>query len=73
MSNNEILRAVREKMQRMREGEDFYWEGRLMVFTSAYHRRRGYCCGTGCRHCPYDPKWTKDTTHLNEQSADSKE
>ena len=33
---------------------DFYFDaGGLMVFTAAYHRRRGYCCGSGCRHCPY--------------------
>ncbi|HRI20572.1 MAG TPA: DUF5522 domain-containing protein [Panacibacter sp.] len=25
-----------------------------MVLTKAYHQRRGYCCGNGCRHCPYD-------------------
>ena len=24
-----------------------------MVFTAAYHLKRGYCCGSGCRHCPY--------------------
>lgn len=24
-----------------------------VVFTEAYHRRRGYCCGNGCRHCPW--------------------
>lgn len=33
---------------------DFYFDlGGLMVFTSAYHLRRGYCCNSGCRHCPY--------------------
>ena len=32
---------------------DFHFEGGLMVFTAAYHLRRGYCCGNGCRHCPY--------------------
>lgn len=26
------------------------------VFTSAYLLSRGYCCGAGCRHCPYDEK-----------------
>lgn len=33
---------------------DYYFlpDGR-MVFTEAYHRKRGYCCGNGCRHCPY--------------------
>jgi hypothetical protein len=24
-----------------------------MVFTKAYHLRRGHCCQSGCRHCPY--------------------
>ena len=32
---------------------DFYLERGLMVFTAAYHLRRGYCCGNRCRHCPY--------------------
>ena len=32
---------------------DFYFEHGLMVFTAAWHLRRGYCCGSGCRHCPY--------------------
>lgn len=36
---------------------DFYFDpDGLMVFTAAYHRRRGYCCGNDCRHCPYGPK-----------------
>ncbi len=25
-----------------------------MVLTEKYHIERGYCCGNGCRHCPYD-------------------
>ncbi len=33
--------------------EDFYYEGPYLVFTSAYHLKRGYCCNSGCRHCPY--------------------
>ncbi len=33
--------------------EDFYMEGPYLVFTAAYHLRRGYCCDSGCRHCPY--------------------
>jgi Family of unknown function (DUF5522) len=35
------------------EGEDFYLEGAYVVFTAAYHLRRGRCCESGCRHCPY--------------------
>ncbi|RDI94732.1 hypothetical protein DV704_10550 [Meiothermus sp. QL-1] len=37
----------------LREGEDYYLEGGLWVFTESYHLKRGYCCGSGCRHCPY--------------------
>jgi len=33
--------------------DDFYFEGPYMVFTAAYHLKRGYCCNSDCRHCPY--------------------
>jgi hypothetical protein len=33
--------------------EDFYMDGPYLVFTAAYHLRRGYCCNSDCRHCPY--------------------
>ncbi|HUA66694.1 MAG TPA: cysteine-rich CWC family protein [Alphaproteobacteria bacterium] len=33
--------------------DDFYFENGLMVFKAAWHLRRGYCCGSNCRHCPY--------------------
>jgi hypothetical protein len=34
--------------------EEFYLspEG-YIVFTEAYHLKRGHCCKSGCRHCPY--------------------
>ena len=35
------------------EGKDYYNENGAMVFTAGYLQRRGYCCGSGCRHCPY--------------------
>ena len=34
--------------------EDFYYDGPFLVFTAAYLRKRGNCCGNDCRHCPYD-------------------
>jgi hypothetical protein len=37
---------------------DFYLESARMVFTAAYHLRRGYCCGNRCRHCPYQ-EWNR--------------
>ncbi|MBC8031381.1 MAG: cysteine-rich CWC family protein [Pyrinomonadaceae bacterium] len=36
------------------EGEDYYLEGAAMVFTAHFLLRRGYCCESGCRHCPFD-------------------
>jgi hypothetical protein len=34
---------------------DYYIdENGLFVFTEKYHLSKGYCCGHGCRHCPYD-------------------
>ena len=34
-------------------GRDYYVEDGLFVFTAEYLRRRGVCCRSGCRHCPY--------------------
>jgi hypothetical protein len=33
--------------------EDYYFENGNVVFTAAYHLKRGSCCGNGCRHCPF--------------------
>lgn len=35
------------------EGIDYYVDGGLFVFTAQYLLERGYCCTSGCRHCPY--------------------
>lgn len=35
------------------EGEDYYLENGNWVFTAKFLLRRGYCCRSGCRHCPY--------------------
>ena len=35
--------------------EDEYYlspEG-FIVFTEKYHLKRGHCCKSGCKHCPY--------------------
>lgn len=37
----------------MLENEDFYLEDDKIVFTEKFHLKRGYCCGSKCRHCPY--------------------
>jgi hypothetical protein len=35
------------------EDVDYYIENGLYVFTAQYLLKRGYCCQSGCRHCPY--------------------
>lgn len=36
------------------ESEDLYLdENGYTVFTEKYHLKRGYCCESNCRHCPY--------------------
>lgn len=42
-----------EQTEGLIEGEDFYYEGGLMVFTRSCHLKRGHCCESGCRFCPY--------------------
>ncbi len=49
------------------EGVDFYNDPNgYRVFTEKYHSERGYCCGNGCRHCPYFPKHRKGNTLLRD-------
>lgn len=35
------------------EGIDYYIDNSFWVFTVWHHLRRGHCCKSGCRHCPY--------------------
>ncbi|MGA3227917.1 MAG: DUF5522 domain-containing protein [Acidobacteriaceae bacterium] len=35
------------------EPGDYYYDGPYLVFTAQYHLKRGTCCNSGCRHCPY--------------------
>ena len=45
----------KESNQDFVEGEDYYLDDRgFIVFTEKYLQKRGYCCGSGCRHCPYN-------------------
>jgi len=41
-----------------------YFENGLLVYTAAYHLQRGSCCGSGCRHCPYEPRHVEGNTQV---------
>lgn len=45
------------------EGEDYYKDkfGNI-VMTESYHIKRGKCCGSRCRHCPYIPQYQRGNT-----------
>jgi hypothetical protein len=42
----------------------YYLENGKVVYTEKFHTERGYCCGNGCRHCPYEPKHIKGNKQL---------
>ncbi|WP_446741668.1 DUF5522 domain-containing protein [Silvibacterium acidisoli] len=51
-----------EPSQPLIEGEDYYMDGPYLVFTEAYHLKRGACCNSGCRHCPWREERDGDTS-----------
>lgn len=68
---------------RLIENVDFYFDPNgKMVLTEEYHLKRGYCCGSGCRHCPFtknqDPNvpsefssnWSEEDFTLDEESEE---
>ena len=64
MGFTDKLRITDEKL--------YYLENGKVVFTPEYHMARGHCCGSKCRHCPYEPKHIKGNQKL-EKNGNSKE
>ena len=46
--------SANDPQENSEEEKMYYFENGLMVFTEAYHLKRGHCCGNRCRHCPFD-------------------
>jgi hypothetical protein len=44
----------RQQEEKLQAGLDYYLDNALLVFTADFLRKRGYCCESGCRHCPYE-------------------
>ncbi|HEV2645474.1 MAG TPA: DUF5522 domain-containing protein [Acidobacteriaceae bacterium] len=51
--SEQSIRKAAPQSRAALEPDDFYIEGPYTVFTAAYHLKRGYCCNSNCRHCPY--------------------
>ncbi len=62
--------------KQLTEGIDFYYnESGYIVLTEQYHLDRGYCCGNGCKHCPYDYDQVPEplrTELLNQKNEEEK-
>lgn len=42
-------------MENLVRGEDYYFnEQGYIVLTEKFHLKKGFCCGNGCLHCPYE-------------------
>jgi hypothetical protein len=42
-------------MKNLVEGEHYYYnEQGYVVLTAKYHLQKGFCCGNGCLHCPFN-------------------
>ena len=56
MPNGETQKNTEKKSETLgSEIKQFYWDKELekWVATEEFLMWRGYCCHTGCRHCPY--------------------
>lgn len=58
----------RKDIEKEDEEPMYYMEAGLMVFTRAFHLKRGYCCKSGCRHCPYGFNKSGDEEKFDIQS-----
>ena len=45
--------TIMKKYIPLEEGDYYLTEEGYKVMTEQYHLKRGYCCKSGCRHCPY--------------------
>lgn len=53
MKSNKDQISKTDAEPEFKEGADYYFEDGLMVLTAHFLLKRGYCCNSGCRNCPY--------------------
>jgi len=52
-------------MKQFLEGDYYLSPEGYRIFTEQYLKRRGYCCKSGCKHCPYG--YDKNTDKINKK------
>jgi len=63
IKDKNFLKEDKESQIKSEKEEDFYLENGFVVFTETYHLKRGYCCGSACRHCPYEHENVKQKSN----------
>ncbi|WP_143100728.1 DUF5522 domain-containing protein [Spirosoma endophyticum] len=52
-AQNPMPSSKQKKIPGLANDDYYYTPEGFVVFTATYHLKRGYCCRSGCRHCPY--------------------
>jgi len=52
------------------EGVDYTWEGDRMVLSEKFLLKRGFCCKSRCRNCPYTQKSLEGPTNVDFVKSD---
>jgi len=64
-SNDWIQQLYVQETTKKSPEPDFYKdENGRFVMTKSFHIKRGSCCGSKCKHCPYKPKYQKGTQQI---------
>ena len=65
-------------MKELIENIDYYINADgYVVLTEKYHLDKGYCCGNGCKHCPFqyenvpEPRRSELKSFSEKQTADT--
>lgn len=53
------------------EGKHYYLQNGLIIMTERYHKERGFCCGSKCMHCPYEPRHEKGNKNILPDEVDN--
>jgi hypothetical protein len=75
MDNRRVDEIDALHVRAVAEGRDTYVdpETGYEVFTAAYLLRLGLCCGSGCRHCPFDYVNVEPAGRVSEEFDDFRE
>ena len=57
MTYQDLIRAAHKEACAKKEKNYIDPKTGLKVLTEYYLLKRGFCCSTGCRHCPYGYEW----------------